>query len=91
MIQAIRYHVDIMQEGWVKTLPRVRFAIMNTVNVSTGFSPFQLKTGRSPKVIPPLLPLPRNPTDVETSAREIIDKIELDVKQAQDALTAAKI
>ena len=80
-----------MQEGWVKTLPRVRFAIMNTVNVSTGFSPFQLKTGRSPKVIPPLLPLPRNPTDVETSAREIIDKIELDVKQAQDALTAAKI
>lgn len=40
--QAIRYHVDRQQKGWVKALPRVRFGIMNTVNRSTGFSGFQL-------------------------------------------------
>ena len=52
--QAICYHVDNNQKGWSKTLPHVRFAIMNTVNTSTGFSPFQLKTGRSLRIIPPL-------------------------------------
>jgi hypothetical protein len=40
--QALRYHVDRHQKGWVKALPLVRFNIMNTVNSSTGFSPFQL-------------------------------------------------
>jgi hypothetical protein len=51
--QAIRYHIDNNQKGWLSKLPRVCFAIMNTVNASTGFSPFQLKTGRSPRLIPP--------------------------------------
>ena len=89
--QMIRYHVDINQKGWVKTLPRIRFAINNTVNASTGFSPFQLKTGRSPRIIPPLIPLPVDATPEQVTAHEIIERIELDVKQAQDALLAAKI
>ena len=89
--QAIRYHVDINQKGWSATLPRVRFAIMNTVNASTGFSPFQLKMGRSPRIIPPLAPLPANATPAEVEAHDIIAKIEADVQQAQDALTAANI
>jgi hypothetical protein len=46
--QAICYHVDNNQKGWLAKLPRVRFAIMNTMNSSTGFSGFQLKSGRSP-------------------------------------------
>ena len=49
--QAIRYHVDNNQKGWLAKLPRVWFTIMNTVNASTSFSGFQLKTGRSPQII----------------------------------------
>jgi hypothetical protein len=89
--QAIRYHVEINQKGWSAQLPRVRFAIMNTVNTSTGFSPFQLKTGRSPRLIPPLLPLTENVMPPETLAREIINRVQLDVQEAQDNLLAAKI
>ena len=43
--QMVRYHVEANHKGWSKNLARIRFAIMNTVNASTGFSPFQLKTG----------------------------------------------
>lgn len=89
--QAIRYHVDNNQKGWLAKLPRVRFAIMNTVNSSTGFSPFQLKTGRSPRVIPPLVPLPAGAKAAEVDAREIIDRLDIDVKEAQDNLIAAKV
>jgi hypothetical protein len=53
--QMLRYHVERNQSGWVKALPLVRFNIMNTINKSTGFSPFQLRMGRSARVIPPLV------------------------------------
>jgi hypothetical protein len=86
--QAIRYHVDNNQKGWLAKLPRIRFAIMNTVNSSTGFSPFQLKTGRSPRVIPPLTPAPPTATAAEIDARQIIARLEIDVKEAQDNLLA---
>lgn len=46
--QAIRFHVDRNQKGWVRALPVIRFNMMNTVNASTGFSGFQLHMGRSP-------------------------------------------
>ena len=46
--QCLWYHITRNQEGWVRALPRVRFAIMNMINKSTGFSPFQLHIGRSP-------------------------------------------
>ena len=64
--------------------------MMKMVSASTGFSPFQLKTGRSPRLIPPLAPLPANASPEEVTAREIIERVELDVKAAQDSLLAAK-
>jgi hypothetical protein len=66
---------------------------MNTVNKSTGFSPFQLRLERNPRIIPPLvqsqnsLPL----TSAELSAKTIIDRIQHDVWEAQDNLFKAKI
>jgi hypothetical protein len=89
--QSIRYHVDNNQKGWLAKLPRIRFAIMNTVNASTGFSGFQLKTGRSPRLIPPIVPLPADASAEQITAHEIITRVELDVKEAQDNLLAAKI
>jgi hypothetical protein len=56
VIQALRFMVDRNQNGWVKALPRVLFDIMNTVNASTGFSGFQMKTGTSPRILPPFPP-----------------------------------
>lgn len=39
-------------KGWAQALPKVCFDIMNTVNMSMGFSPFVLKTGHSPHLLP---------------------------------------
>ena len=93
VIQAIRFHVERNQKGWARALPRIRFNIMNTVNKSTGFTPFQLRLGRSPRIIPPLVqvpnPLPLNPS--ELSAQTIIDRIQHDVWEAQDNMIKAKI
>lgn len=50
IVQAIRYHVQRNQKGWVKALPLIRFNYMNSVHVSTGFTPFQLWHSRSPHV-----------------------------------------
>jgi hypothetical protein len=41
-VQSVRYHMEHNQTGWVKALPLVHFNLMNTMNISTGFLPFQL-------------------------------------------------
>lgn len=88
VIQALRYHVDKHQKGWVRALPRIRFSIMNTVNKSTGFTPFQLRFGRSPRIIPPLV----CSNDLQLSdAAEVINRLHFDELEAQDNLLRAKI
>ncbi|TDL14378.1 hypothetical protein BD410DRAFT_694027, partial [Rickenella mellea] len=68
---------------------------MNSVNASTGFSPFQLRMGRSPRIIPPLVPNSLT-ADISASseggaAKAIIDQIERDVAEAKDNLFMAKV
>jgi hypothetical protein len=70
--QCICYHVARNQCSWARALPCIRFHLMNSINKSTGYSPFQLKTGRSPRVIPPLLPTHKPMAAEEISAAEII-------------------
>jgi hypothetical protein len=96
VIQAIRFHVERNQKGWVRALPRVRFNIMNTVNKSTGFTPFQLRLGRSPRLIPPLisaslLPEDTHNTPTALSATSIIERLQHDVWEAQDNMFKSKI
>lgn len=62
VVQCLRYHVERNQLGWVRALPKVRFDIMNTVNASTGFSPFHLKSAHSPRLIPSLISTSSIPT-----------------------------
>jgi len=89
--QLICFHVERNQTGWLRALPRVRFAIMNTVNKSTGYSPFQLKYGRSPRILPPLIDAPQKASRENLSAREVISRITDDVAEAKDNLMVAKI
>jgi len=68
---------------------------MNTVNTSTGFSPFQLRMGCSPRLIPPVVPstgsLSPNPDMDMIAACTIVKCIAVDVQEAQDNLLGAKI
>jgi hypothetical protein len=74
---------------WVCALPKICFDIMNSVNASTGFSPFQLCL---PHIIPPLVPdTPDMGTPAEIDAKMIISQISLDVEEAKDNLLQAKI
>lgn len=77
--------------GWSRVLPRIRFHMMNMVNTSTGFTPFQLRMGRSPHLIPPLIPLPRNSSHEDISAHDVIKQLQNDVLEVQDNLLWAKI
>ena len=65
--------------------------ILATLNKSTGYSPFQLRFGKSPRVLPPLVPLPPNPSREHVSAREVIQRVRMDVADARDNLLVAKI
>ena len=90
VIQCIRFAVERDQRGWVKALPKVRFDIMNTVNASTGFTPFQLRFGKSARILPPIVP-PVNGEIEETTAQEIIADMIPTQFEAQDNLLQAKI
>jgi len=87
--QCLRFHVTRNQEGWVRALPRVHFVIMNTVNKSTGFSPFQLHMGRSPRLIPPITAAVRESGGVD--AAKLIDQLSTNVAEAWDNLMLAKV
>ncbi|KAJ3921592.1 hypothetical protein F5877DRAFT_19421, partial [Lentinula edodes] len=68
---------------------------MNSINASTGLSMFQLRYGRSPRVLPPLLDDPSlTVPDLSTdglAARNFLEEINLTVREARDNLTLAKV
>ena len=79
------------QSGSVKALPHVRFSMMNTTNASTGFSPFQLRLGHLPGLIPLFVT-----ANLETPHSDIEALMLLDVRhnlilQAQDNLLHSKV
>ena len=90
VIQCIRFAVERDQLGWVKALPKIQFDIMNTVNRSTGFTPFQLRFGRSPRLLPPLFSSNLT-TPTEKLAHDLIQSMQINVSEAQDNLITAKI
>ena len=61
------------------------------MNASTGFSGVQLKTGCSPCIIHPIVPLTKNAITKQITAHDIITCVHLDVQEAQDNLLTAKI
>ncbi|GBE88838.1 Transposon Ty3-G Gag-Pol polyprotein [Sparassis crispa] len=67
--------------------------IMNTVNDSTSFSPFQLLLGRSPHLIPPFLQslLADDHSSKSALAADLVKQIDTDVLEVQDNLFLAKV
>ncbi|KAG2343885.1 hypothetical protein BDR05DRAFT_857922, partial [Suillus weaverae] len=69
---------------------------MSTINASTGYTPFHLHLGRTPRLLPPLTPETIRttredfPTDV-ANALEAIVSLKTDVADAHDALLASRI
>src|ERR1700683_2226576 len=93
--QCIRYHVCHNQKGWVCALPRIHFDIMNSINASTGFLNFQIRLGRSPRLIPPIVPTtitdPRSNACETGRTQELIKTIKRDVAEAKDNLIQVKV
>jgi len=90
VIPSLHSSLVIQNIIYLRALPWVRFAIINTIK-STGYSPFQLKHGRSPRVLPPLIDAPPKASRENISAREAIARITTDVADARDELMVAKI
>lgn len=66
---------------------------MNSVNASTGYTGFQLCMGRSPRVMPPIVPRDEHlRVDVDTAlAESIVSRLLIDECEAKDNLLQAKI
>ncbi|RDB24931.1 hypothetical protein Hypma_007676 [Hypsizygus marmoreus] len=64
---------------------------MNTVNASTGFTPFQLKSNFSPRLIPSLIN--REPSSLPTNVDvlRMVQEMEINLMEAKDNLLTAKI
>lgn len=63
---------------------------MNTINKSTGFSPFQPHLGHSPHILPPLIPTSPSSNN-ELSAETLLECMHTDMCEARNNLMAAKI
>ena len=91
--QAIHFHMERNQKGWVRALPRIHFCIMNTVNTSTNYSGFQLHLGHSPRIIPRIVPSHLSPElqSAGPAAKAVIMQLQNDVADARDNLLLTKI
>ena len=63
---------------------------MNTVNASTGFTPFQLRFGKAPRILPPITRHNPDTDEATTNACEIIHHMQATEMEAQDHLIEAK-
>jgi hypothetical protein len=84
----LQYHARRNQKGWVHALPRIRFQIINTDNVSTKFSGFQLHLGCSPRLISSFN---REVPIVAQPAGDFVERLQQDMDNAKDSLMLAKI
>jgi hypothetical protein len=93
VIQCIRFTVERDQRGWTRALPKVKFDIMNTLNKSTGFTLFQLRFGKSPRILPPLIEYSHgtNTDSASFTAKSLIEQMQPIKLAAKDNLLMAKI
>ena len=91
VIQCIHFAIEWDQMGWTRALPKICFDIMNTVNRSTGFIPFQLHFGKSLRILPPIIPPPPDDNPPLTSTHDQIQLMLPLELEAKDNLLTAKV
>ncbi|TFY53536.1 hypothetical protein EVJ58_g9399 [Rhodofomes roseus] len=90
--QCLRFYVERNQRNWVRALPRIRFQLMSSVNASTGLSNFHMRFGRSPRMIPPMVPRRMaDLDDAQAAALAAVEALTHDIAEAKDCLTTAKV
>lgn len=72
-------------------LPCIQFSIMNMVNASTGYLPFQLRSAFLPHVLLPLFPPPPTDTPAKDLALHVLKEIGSNYLDAIDNLIAVKV
>ena len=88
----LRAFVSPYQQNWDEYLIAAEFAYNNTVQASTGFTPFYLNNGRHPHT-PLSLALPESlpsPKDNNPAANSLIGKFQSSLARAKDALYRAQ-
>ena len=91
VIQMLRGFINRNQSCSVKALPHVRFSMMNTTNASTGFSPFQLRLGHLPGLIPLFVMANLETPHSDIEALMLLDVHHNLILQAQDNLLHSKV
>jgi hypothetical protein len=76
------------QTNWIKMLPLVEFAYNDSVNMSTGFTPFYLMNGRHPRALP-TIEEPEDESDLMTTISSALDVAKDRIKLAQDRYAEA--
>jgi hypothetical protein len=87
----LRAYVSPTATDWDEHLAAVEFAYNNSVQASTGYTPFQLTTGQHP-LTPLALLNPRTTADSARcpSAEEILGRLQQDIARARAALLQAQ-
>ena len=76
--------------AWITQLPSIEFALNNSVNASTGYTPFFLAFGMEPILIPiPTLPTEAPAMDLLTSMNDNLKAAQTNITKAQEQQKAA--
>ena len=85
----LRPYVERNPLQWVQQLPLAEFAANNTVNVSTGFTPFYLNSGEHPVV--PMSLLGRVQETSNEAVNDMVDRMKVALENARVNLSAAQM
>ena len=85
----LRAYVNYKQDNWDNCLAAAEFAYNNSVQASTGFSPFHLDCGQEPLTPGALLSQPENPSQVATT-EDFLSHWRSNLQRAKDTILAAQ-
>ena len=85
----LRAYVNYKQDNWDDCLAAAEFAYNNSVQASTGFSPFHLDCGQKPLTPGTLLSQPENPSQVATT-EDFLTQWRTNIQRAKDTILAAQ-
>ena len=86
----LRAFVNYRQDNWDECLPAAEFAYNNSIQASTGYTPFELDCGQAPIVPTSLLNQVSDPSNV-ASTEDFMSQWRTMLTLAKDSLTKAQL